>query len=102
MFLPFDVSTIIVFLCCSKHFKHFQLQCELFPSCLSRLLRDPSGFIPSPIDRYRQILLPTLRLFQVILTSTTMNHQQGAAQVTTEGVKHKENNIEFFWGVEEL
>uniref|UniRef100_A0A672ZRI4 Nucleoporin 205 n=1 Tax=Sphaeramia orbicularis TaxID=375764 RepID=A0A672ZRI4_9TELE len=44
-------------------------------------MRDPSGFIPSPMDRYRQILLPTLRLFQVILTSTTMNHQQGAAQV---------------------
>lgn len=61
------------------------------------MLRDPSGFIPSPIDRYRQILLPTLRLFQVILTSTTMNHQQGAAQVTTEGVKHKENNIDYFF-----
>ncbi|KAL0968511.1 hypothetical protein UPYG_G00267840 [Umbra pygmaea] len=43
--------------------------------------RDPSGFIPSPLDRYRQILLPALRVFQVILTSTTMHHQQGAAQV---------------------
>uniref|UniRef100_A0A673XLH2 Nucleoporin 205 n=1 Tax=Salmo trutta TaxID=8032 RepID=A0A673XLH2_SALTR len=43
--------------------------------------RDPSGFIPSPLDRYRQILLPALRLFQVILTSTTTHHQQGAAQV---------------------
>lgn len=49
-----------------------------------RVMRDPSGFIPSPMDRYRQILLPTLRLFQVILTSTTMNHQQGAAQVSTQ------------------
>lgn len=46
-----------------------------------RVMRDPSGFIPSPMDRYRQILLPTLRLFQVILTSTSINHQQGAAQV---------------------
>uniref|UniRef100_A0AAX7VDS6 Nucleoporin 205 n=1 Tax=Astatotilapia calliptera TaxID=8154 RepID=A0AAX7VDS6_ASTCA len=45
------------------------------------VMRDPSGFIPSPMDRYRQILLPTLRLFQVILTSTSINHQQGAAQV---------------------
>lgn len=45
-------------------------------------MRDPSGFIPSPMDRYRQILLPTLRLFQVILTSTSINHQQGAAQVS--------------------
>lgn len=43
--------------------------------------RDPSGFIPSPLERYRQILLPTLRLLQVILTSTTTHHQQGAAQV---------------------
>ncbi|KAL0167755.1 hypothetical protein M9458_035977, partial [Cirrhinus mrigala] len=42
--------------------------------------RDPSGFIPSPLERYRQILLPTLRLMQVILTSTTTQHQQGAAQ----------------------
>ncbi|XP_056621541.1 nuclear pore complex protein Nup205 isoform X1 [Triplophysa dalaica] len=43
--------------------------------------RDPSGFIPSPLERYRQILLPTLRLLQVILTSTTTQHQQGAAQI---------------------
>lgn len=48
------------------------------------MMRDPSGFIPSPMDRYRKILLPALRLFQVILTSTTMNHQQGAAQVSKE------------------
>ncbi|CAB1322935.1 unnamed protein product [Coregonus sp. 'balchen'] len=43
--------------------------------------RDPSGFILSPLDRYRQILIPALRLFKVILTSTTTHHQQGAAQV---------------------
>lgn len=54
------------------------------PLFVYRVMRDPSGFIPSPMDRYRQILLPTLRLFQVILTSTTMNHQQGAAQVSTQ------------------
>lgn len=36
------------------------------------------------MDRYRQILLPTLRLFEVILTSTTMNHQQGATQVIAQ------------------
>ncbi|TWW76544.1 Nuclear pore complex protein [Takifugu flavidus] len=59
----------------------FQVFDMLPDSDAHRLLRDPSGFIPSPIARYRQILLPTLRLFQVILTSTTMNHQQGAAQV---------------------
>ncbi|XP_059420450.1 nuclear pore complex protein Nup205-like [Carassius carassius] len=49
--------------------------------------RDPSGFIPSPLERYRQILLPTLRLMQVILTSTTTHHQQGAARV----LKHPRN-----------
>nr|XP_020458623.1 nuclear pore complex protein Nup205 [Monopterus albus] len=61
------------------------IECQVFDmvpeSDVHRVMRDPSGFIPSPMDRYRQILLPTLRLFQVILTSTTMNHQQGAAQV---------------------
>ncbi|KAK1887617.1 Nuclear pore complex protein Nup205 [Dissostichus eleginoides] len=61
------------------------IECQVFDmvpdSDAHRVVRDPSGFIPSPMDRYRQILLPTLRLFQVILTSTTMNHQQGAAQV---------------------
>ncbi|XP_060892659.1 nuclear pore complex protein Nup205 [Labrus mixtus] len=61
------------------------IECQVFDmvpdSDAHRVMRDPSGFIPSPLDRYRQILLPTLRLFQVILTSTTMNHQQGAAQV---------------------
>eukprot|EP00064_Thunnus_orientalis_P003055 superscaffoldBa00000243_g3063 len=60
------------------------IECQVFDmvpdSDAHRVMRDPSGFIPSPLDRYRQILLPTLRLFQVILTSTTMNHQQGAAQ----------------------
>ncbi|XP_063052981.1 nuclear pore complex protein Nup205 [Engraulis encrasicolus] len=43
--------------------------------------RERSAFIPSPLERYRQILLPTLRLLQVILTSTSTHHQQGAAQV---------------------
>uniref|UniRef100_A0A1A7WZJ7 Nucleoporin 205 n=4 Tax=Iconisemion striatum TaxID=60296 RepID=A0A1A7WZJ7_9TELE len=61
------------------------IECQVFDmvpeSDSHRMMRDPSGFIPSPLDRYRQILLPTLRLFQVILTSTSINHQQGAAQV---------------------
>ncbi|CAL8262242.1 unnamed protein product [Merluccius merluccius] len=61
------------------------MECQVFDmvpdSDTHRVMRDPSGFIPSPLDRYRQILLPTLRLFQVILTSTTMHHQQGAPQV---------------------
>uniref|UniRef100_A0A1A8RAZ0 Nucleoporin 205 n=1 Tax=Nothobranchius rachovii TaxID=451742 RepID=A0A1A8RAZ0_9TELE len=61
------------------------IECQVFDmvpeSDSLRMTRDPSGFIPSPLDRYRQILLPSLRLFQVILTSTSINHQQGAAQV---------------------
>ncbi|XP_071371563.1 nuclear pore complex protein Nup205 isoform X1 [Centroberyx affinis] len=61
------------------------IECQVFDmvpdSDAHRVMRDPSGFIPSPLDRYRQILLPTLRLFQVILTSTTTHYQQGAAQV---------------------
>lgn len=52
--------------------------------------RDPSGFIPSPLERYRQILLPTLRLMQVILTSTTAQHQQGAAQVLQWLIVHSD------------
>ncbi|KAI4886720.1 hypothetical protein NFI96_014775 [Prochilodus magdalenae] len=52
--------------------------------------RDPSGFIPSPVERYRQILLPTLRLLQVILTSTTTHHQQGAAQVLQWLIVHSD------------
>uniref|UniRef100_A0A8C1ZZW4 Nucleoporin 205 n=1 Tax=Cyprinus carpio TaxID=7962 RepID=A0A8C1ZZW4_CYPCA len=52
--------------------------------------RDPSGFIPSPLERYRQILLPTLRLMQVILTSTTTQHQQGAAQVLQWLIVHSD------------
>ncbi|KAJ8269075.1 hypothetical protein COCON_G00116820 [Conger conger] len=50
--------------------------------------RDPSGFIPSPLDLYRQILLPALRLLQVILTST--QHQQGAAQVLQWLIAHSD------------
>ncbi|XP_037539378.1 nuclear pore complex protein Nup205 [Nematolebias whitei] len=61
------------------------IECQVFDmvpdSDSHRVMRDPSGFIPTPMDRYRQILLPALRLFQVILTSTSINHQQGAAQV---------------------
>ncbi|XP_023681691.2 nuclear pore complex protein Nup205 isoform X1 [Paramormyrops kingsleyae] len=52
--------------------------------------RDPSGFIPSPLDRYRQILLPALQLFQVILTSTSTQHQQGAAQVLQWLIVHSD------------
>ncbi|XP_051513137.1 nuclear pore complex protein Nup205-like isoform X2 [Myxocyprinus asiaticus] len=52
--------------------------------------RDPSGFIPSPLERYRQILLPTLRLMQVILTSTTSQHHQGAAQVLQWLIVHSD------------
>ncbi|XP_056137198.1 nuclear pore complex protein Nup205 [Lampris incognitus] len=68
------------------------IECQVFDmvpdSDSHRVMSDPSGFIPSPLDRYRQILLPALRLFQVILTSTTSNHQQGAAQVLQWLIAH--------------
>lgn len=44
-------------------------------------MRDPPVFIPTPGDRYRQILLPALRLCQVILTSSMAQHLQAAGQV---------------------
>lgn len=44
-------------------------------------MRDPPVFIPTPVDRYRQILLPALRLCQVILTSSMAQHLQAAGQV---------------------
>lgn len=44
------------------------------------VMRDPPVFIPTPVDRYRQILLPALRLCQVILTSSMAQHLQAAGQ----------------------
>ncbi|XP_007909424.1 nuclear pore complex protein Nup205 [Callorhinchus milii] len=49
---------------------------------------DPSGFIPAPAERYRQILLPALQLCQVILTSSTGQHQQAAGQVLQFLIAH--------------
>ncbi|XP_039625995.1 nuclear pore complex protein Nup205 isoform X3 [Polypterus senegalus] len=72
------------------------IECEVYDmrpdTDSNRILgqRDPSGFIPSPLDRYRQILLPALRLCQVILTSSTAQHQQAAAQVIQWLIVHSE------------
>ena len=56
-------------------------------------MRDPPVFIPTPVDRYRQILLPALRLCQVILTSSMAQHLQAAGQVrgtlSVEIIKYK-------------
>uniref|UniRef100_A0A8C5KMV8 Nucleoporin 205 n=1 Tax=Jaculus jaculus TaxID=51337 RepID=A0A8C5KMV8_JACJA len=41
-------------------------------------MRDAPMFIPTALDRYRQILLPALQLCQVILTSTMAQHMQAA------------------------
>lgn len=47
-------------------------------------MRDPPVFIPAPVERYRQILLPALQLCQVILTSTMAQHLQAAGQVSSK------------------
>uniref|UniRef100_A0A8C4M664 Nucleoporin 205 n=1 Tax=Equus asinus asinus TaxID=83772 RepID=A0A8C4M664_EQUAS len=53
-------------------------------------MRDPPVFIPSPVDRYRQILLPALRLCQVILTSSMAQHLQAAGQVLQFLISHSD------------
>uniref|UniRef100_A0A8C0LUB7 Nucleoporin 205 n=1 Tax=Canis lupus dingo TaxID=286419 RepID=A0A8C0LUB7_CANLU len=53
-------------------------------------MRDPPVFIPAPVDRYRQILLPALRLCQVILTSSTAQHLQAAGQVLQFLISHSD------------
>lgn len=44
-------------------------------------MRDPPVFIPAPVERYHQILLPALQLCQIILTSSMAQHAQAARQV---------------------
>lgn len=53
-------------------------------------MRDPPIFIPTPVDRYRQILLPALQLCQVILTSSMSQHLQAAGQVLQFLVSHSD------------
>lgn len=53
-------------------------------------MRDPPVFIPTPVDRYRQILLPALQLCQVILTSSMSQHLQAAGQVLQFLVSHSD------------
>lgn len=50
-------------------------------------MRDPPVFIPAPVERYRQILLPALQLCQVILTSSMAQHLQAAGQVSSKSCK---------------
>ncbi|KAB0403120.1 hypothetical protein E2I00_003164 [Balaenoptera physalus] len=54
------------------------------------VLRDAPVFIPTPVDRYRQILLPALRLCQVILTSSMAQHLQAAGQVLQFLISHSD------------
>ncbi|XP_007951107.1 nuclear pore complex protein Nup205 [Orycteropus afer afer] len=53
-------------------------------------MRDPPVFIPTPADRYRQILLPALQLCQVILTSSMVQHLQAASQVLQFLISHSD------------
>ncbi|XP_048463946.1 nuclear pore complex protein Nup205 [Rhincodon typus] len=53
-------------------------------------IRDPSGFIPAPVERYHQILLPALQLCQVMLTSSMGKHQLAATQVLQFLISHSD------------
>ncbi|XP_040294299.1 nuclear pore complex protein Nup205 isoform X3 [Bufo bufo] len=53
-------------------------------------MRDTPVFIPAPLERYRQILLPALQLCQVILTSSTAQHLQVAGQVLQFLIAHSD------------
>uniref|UniRef100_A0A8C8VRA0 Nucleoporin 205 n=1 Tax=Pelusios castaneus TaxID=367368 RepID=A0A8C8VRA0_9SAUR len=53
-------------------------------------MRDPPVFIPAPVERYRQILLPALQLCQLILTSSMAQHLQAAGQVLQFLISHSD------------
>ncbi|KAJ7329960.1 hypothetical protein JRQ81_016134 [Phrynocephalus forsythii] len=53
-------------------------------------MREPPVFIPAPIERYRQILLPALQLCQIILTSSMAQHAQAAGQVLQFLISHSD------------
>ncbi|OXB65170.1 hypothetical protein ASZ78_005286 [Callipepla squamata] len=53
-------------------------------------MRDSPVFIPAPVERYRQILLPALQLCQVILTSSMAQHLQAAGQVLQFLISHSD------------
>ncbi|XP_069822932.1 nuclear pore complex protein Nup205 [Dendropsophus ebraccatus] len=53
-------------------------------------MRDAPVFIPTPLERYRQILLPALQLCQVIVTSSTAQHVQVAGQVLQFLITHSD------------
>ncbi|CAI5785815.1 pore complex Nup205 [Podarcis lilfordi] len=53
-------------------------------------MRETPVFIPAPVERYRQILLPALQLCQVILTSSMAEHAQAAGQVLQFLISHSD------------
>uniref|UniRef100_A0A8D2L072 Nucleoporin 205 n=1 Tax=Varanus komodoensis TaxID=61221 RepID=A0A8D2L072_VARKO len=53
-------------------------------------MQEPPVFIPAPVERYRQILLPALQLCQVILTSSMAQHAQAAGQVLQFLISHSD------------
>ncbi|ETE62674.1 Nuclear pore complex protein [Ophiophagus hannah] len=53
-------------------------------------MRDPPVFIPAPVERYHQILLPALQLCQIILTSSMAQHAQAARQVLQFLISHSD------------
>ncbi|KAM4037197.1 nuclear pore complex protein Nup205 isoform 2-T2 [Anomaloglossus baeobatrachus] len=53
-------------------------------------MRETPVFIPTPQERYRQILLSALQLCQVVLTSSTAQHLQVAGQVLQFLIAHSD------------
>ncbi|XP_048356596.1 nuclear pore complex protein Nup205 [Sphaerodactylus townsendi] len=53
-------------------------------------MREGPVFIPAPVERYRQILLPAMQLCQVILTSSVTQHVQAAGQVLQFLIAHSD------------
>ncbi|KAM6437649.1 nuclear pore complex protein Nup205 [Liasis olivaceus] len=53
-------------------------------------MREPPVFIPAPVERYHQILLPALQLCQIILTSSMAQHAQAARQVLQFLISHSD------------
>uniref|UniRef100_A0A8C5QUY0 Nucleoporin 205 n=1 Tax=Leptobrachium leishanense TaxID=445787 RepID=A0A8C5QUY0_9ANUR len=67
----------------------FNMRPEIDPRSMHGM-REESVFVPAPLEKYRQILLPTLLLCQAILTSSLGQHLQAAGQVLQFLIAHSD------------
>jgi len=54
------------------------------PSSLTSLFTDDNSFLPTPIQRYHQLLLPALQLIDSVLSSASVSSTAAAKQVRFE------------------